>query len=175
MMDRKFKFSFPERNVQDSIVFSMVSEFKIEPSILRAAIDDDGCGILILRLKGPDELVEKALRYAEDQDVEIDELGDHIMRDEQRKGSIIRAILQVLAIVNQIIAGIGKSSFASADWYQWLSVGVLIAISLVNMWENVDITKLATFGTKLVDALQDGKITIEEAQGFLEKKEEEKE
>jgi NAD-dependent dihydropyrimidine dehydrogenase PreA subunit len=28
--------------------------------------------------------VEKALRYAEDQDVEIDELGDHIMRDEQR-------------------------------------------------------------------------------------------
>ena len=39
-MDRKFKFSFPERNVQDSIVFSMVSEFKIEPSILRAAIDD---------------------------------------------------------------------------------------------------------------------------------------
>lgn len=92
-----------------------------------------------------------------------------------RKGSIIRAILQVLAIVNQIIAGIGKSSFASADWYQWLSVGVLIAISLVNMWENVDITKLATFGTKLVDALQDGKITIEEAQGFLEKKEEEKE
>ncbi len=83
-MDRKYKFTFQERNVQDSIVFSMVSEFKIEPSILRAAIDDDGCGILILRLKGPDELVEKALRYAEDQDVEIDELGDHIMRDEQR-------------------------------------------------------------------------------------------
>ena len=83
-MDRKYKFTFPERNVQDSIVFSMVSEFKIEPSILRAAIDDDGCGILILRLKGPDELVEKALRYAEDQDVEIDELGDHIMRDDQR-------------------------------------------------------------------------------------------
>ena len=83
-MDRKYKFTFPERNVQDSIVFSMVSEFKIEPSILRAAIDDDGCGILILRLKGPDELVEKALKYAEDQDVEIDELGDHIMRDEQR-------------------------------------------------------------------------------------------
>ena len=83
-MDKKYKFTFLERNVQDSIVFSMVSEFKIEPSILRAAIDDDGCGILILRLKGDDELVEKALRYAEDQDVEIDELGDHIMRDEQR-------------------------------------------------------------------------------------------
>ena len=81
-MDRKFKFSFPERNVQDSIVFSMVTEFKVEPSILRAEIDDDGCGVLILRLKGDEELIEKALRYAEDQDVEIDELGDHIMRDD---------------------------------------------------------------------------------------------
>lgn len=89
-----------------------------------------------------------------------------------RKGSIIRAILQVLAIVNQIVAVLGKSSFASADWYQWLSVGVLIAISLVNMWENVDITEFATFGTKLVDALQDGKVTLEEAKGLLEKQEE---
>ena len=40
--------------------------------------------MLILRLRGDDELIEKAIRYAEDQDVEIDELGDHIMRDEQR-------------------------------------------------------------------------------------------
>lgn len=83
-MDKKYKFSFPEGNVQDSIVFSMVTEFKVEPSILRAAIDDDGCGVLILRLKGDDELVEKALKYAEESGVDIDELGDHIIRDEAR-------------------------------------------------------------------------------------------
>ncbi len=74
-MDRKFKFSFPERNVQDSIVFSMVSEFKIEPSILRAAIDDDVCGILILRLKGDDELIDRALEFAIKSGVVVDELG----------------------------------------------------------------------------------------------------
>ena len=83
-MDKKYKFSFPEGNVQDSIVFSMVTEFKVEPSILRAAIDDDGCGVLILRLKGDEELVEKALKYAEESGVDIDELGDHIIRDEAR-------------------------------------------------------------------------------------------
>ncbi len=83
-MDKKYRFSFPEGNVQDSIVFSMVTEFKVEPSILRATIDDDGCGVLILRLKGDDELVEKALKYAEESGVEIDELGDHIIRDEER-------------------------------------------------------------------------------------------
>ena len=83
-MDKKYRFSFPEGNVQDSIVFSMVTEFKIEPSILRAAIDDDGCGVLILRLKGDDDLVKNALRYAEESGVTIDELGDHIIRDEAR-------------------------------------------------------------------------------------------
>ena len=81
-MDKRFRFSFPSSNVEDSIVFSMVSEFRVEPSILRAGIDEDGCGVLILRLKGDDERVEKALKYAEDYGVEIDELSDHIIRDE---------------------------------------------------------------------------------------------
>ena len=83
-MDRRYRFSFPSSNVEDSIVFSMVSEFRVEPSILRAGIDEDGCGVLILRLKGDDELVEKALKYAEESGVDIDELGDHIIRDEER-------------------------------------------------------------------------------------------
>ena len=83
-MDKKYRFIFPESNVQDSIVYSMVTECKIEPSILRAGIDDDGCGVLILRLKGEEELIEKALKFAEDNGVVIHELGDHIMRDEQK-------------------------------------------------------------------------------------------
>ena len=84
MMDKKYRFIFPESSVQDSIVFSMVTECKVEPSILRAGIDDDGCGVLILRLKGDEELVRKALKFAEDNEVVIQELGDHIMRDEKK-------------------------------------------------------------------------------------------
>ncbi len=81
-MDKKYKFSFPEGNVQDSIVFSMVTEYKVEPSILRAEIDEDGCGVLILRLKGDDKLIEAALDYAEKSGVVINELDKHITRDE---------------------------------------------------------------------------------------------
>ena len=81
-MDKKFKFRFAESNVEDSIVFSMVTEFKIEPSILRAEIDDNGCGVLILRLRGDDSKVEKAIEYAENAGVIIDELGEHITRDD---------------------------------------------------------------------------------------------
>lgn len=82
-MDRKYRFIFPEDNVQDSIVYSIVTECKIEPSILRAGIDEDGCGVLILRLKGDEERIERALSIAESNGVIINELGDHIMRDEK--------------------------------------------------------------------------------------------
>ena len=84
MIDKKYKFSFSERNVQDSIVFSMVTEYRIEPSILRAEIDDDGCGVLILRLKGEDDKVEDALKFAADSGVVINELRDHITRNEAK-------------------------------------------------------------------------------------------
>ena len=83
-MDKKYKFSFPEGNVQDSIVFSMVTEYKVEPSILRAEIDEGGCGVLILKMKGDDALIEKALEFAEKSGVEIHELGEHIVRDEKK-------------------------------------------------------------------------------------------
>ena len=83
-MDKKFKFRFPEGNVQDSIVFSMVTEYKVEPSILRAEIDDNGCGVLILRLKGDDELIDRALEFAIKSGVVVDELGEHIVRNEKK-------------------------------------------------------------------------------------------
>ena len=83
-MDKKYKFSFPENSVQDSIVFSMVTEFKVEPSILRAEIDEDGCGVLILRLRGEDDRINAALKYAEESGVVINELGKHITRDEEK-------------------------------------------------------------------------------------------
>ena len=84
MVDKKFKFSFPEGNVQDSIVFSMVTEYKVEPSILRAEIDDNGCGVLILRLKGDDELIDRALEFAIKSGVVVNELGEHIVRNEKK-------------------------------------------------------------------------------------------
>ena len=83
-MDKKYKFSFPEGNVQDAILYSLVKKYKVEPSILRAEIDEDGCGVLILRLKGEDDRIGKALDFAVKSGVTINELGDHIIRDESR-------------------------------------------------------------------------------------------
>ena len=87
------------------------------------------------------------------------------------KGTILRTILMILTLANQIVALIGKSSFASADWYQWLSFGLTLAVMLVSYWYNNDWTKLAQKARDIFDAMKDGKITEEEADKLLEKKE----
>lgn len=82
-MDKKYKLMFSDAEVQESIVYELVSKFNIEPSILRAEIQGSG-GILILRIKGEDANVKKALAYLAEKDVEFEGLGKHITRDKDR-------------------------------------------------------------------------------------------
>lgn len=85
------------------------------------------------------------------------------------KGTILRTVLQILAYANQIVAIFGSSSFASAEWYQWLSVGLTFAITIVTWWYNNDFTSAAQWGTRVLEALKDGKITEEEIKELLSK------
>ena len=85
------------------------------------------------------------------------------------KGTIIRSVALILAIINQVIAVLGATSFASALWYQIVSIIVTIAIAFINAWENNDWTYFAKLGTKVLDALEDGKLTKEEVIEMLEK------
>lgn len=85
------------------------------------------------------------------------------------KGTIIRSTTLVLAMANQVIAIIGASTFANSVWYQIASVIVTVISSLVSAWENNDWTYFAKLGTGVLDALEDGKITVEEVQELLDK------
>lgn len=84
------------------------------------------------------------------------------------KGTIVRTILQVLAYANQIVALIGRTSFASADWYQWVSLVVTFLITTVTWWFNNDITSAAQWGTKVLNAIEDGVLTEEEVKELLD-------
>ena len=85
------------------------------------------------------------------------------------KGTIIRSAVLVLAIINQVIAVLGATSFASAMWYQIVSIIATIAAALISAWENNDWTYFAKLGTKVLDALEDGKLTKEEVIEMLKK------
>lgn len=84
-------------------------------------------------------------------------------------GTIIRSVTLVLAIINQVIAVLGSTSFASATWYQIVSIIATVLTALISAWENNDWTYFAKLGTKVIDALEDGKLTTEEVIEMLEK------
>lgn len=82
------------------------------------------------------------------------------------KGTAIRTLVLFVTIINQVVAFISKSSV----WYLGLSLAALIISAIIAYWENNDITPSAQLATKVLNALQDGKITTEEIQDLLEQK-----
>lgn len=79
-MEQKYKLTFTENNIQDSVAYVLVSKFNIEPSILKAEIEDDG-GMLILKLKGDESRIKAGIKYLSDAGIGINVLDKHITRD----------------------------------------------------------------------------------------------
>ena len=84
------------------------------------------------------------------------------------KGTLVRTIIQILAYANQVVALIGQTTFASAVWYQWVSFGVTLAITIISYWYNNDWTNFAKVSSEIFDMLKDGKITEDEVKKFLD-------
>jgi hypothetical protein len=82
------------------------------------------------------------------------------------KGTSIRTLALIVTIINQVIAFISHSSV----WYLGLSLAALIITAIIEWWENNDVTPSAQLATKVLNALQDGKITEDEVKGLIEKK-----
>ena len=83
------------------------------------------------------------------------------------KGTVIRVAALAAAILNQIVAVIGATSFADALWYQILSISATVITAIIAAWENNDFTYFARLATKVLDALQDGKITPDEVKNLF--------
>lgn len=87
--------------------------------------------------------------------------------------TIIFTIIQFLAYVNQVIAVLGQSSWASMAWYQWTSLIVTILITILTYWYNNDWSKLAQSTGDIYDMVKDGEITQTELEDFIKKHEKE--
>ena len=82
-MERKYKFQFSELEMQSSVTYTLVSRFDIEPNILKAEMDDSG-GVLILKLKGDEDDLNKAVEYVQSLGISVMELSKHITRDHDK-------------------------------------------------------------------------------------------
>ncbi len=84
-------------------------------------------------------------------------------------GTILRTILQILVYINQCIALFAKTSFASSVVYQWISFILTVVITAITYWYNNDWTSAAKTAHEVLDILKDGKVTKEEVTEFVNK------
>lgn len=83
------------------------------------------------------------------------------------KGTIIRISLLILSFINQIVAVIGVTTYASALWYQIFSVAFTLITSSICAWKNNDFTKLAQLSGDILKALKDKKLEEDEVKKLL--------
>lgn len=79
----------------------------------------------------------------------------------------IRLIAMGLAIVAtvvlEIIPGVNES-------WEWVSLISAFLLAVWNAWKNNDFTFAAKIGTRVMNAIKDGKITVDEVKDFLDTK-----
>jgi len=83
---------------------------------------------------------------------------------------IVRCVMQVIAIINQALAILGKGTLPFADnvVYQVLSVVLTATVGIWAAWKNNDITVAANIGSDIMHAIKDGKVSEEEAKKLLD-------
>jgi ferredoxin len=75
-------FHYPKSLIDTPIISQVAREFELDFNILRANITPDSEGLLVLELEGAADEVSRALQWAGDQGVSIQELEKDVVRDD---------------------------------------------------------------------------------------------
>ncbi len=81
----------------------------------------------------------------------------------------IRIIAMVLAIIATIVLHLIPGG---NNLVEWVSLIASFVLAVWNAWKNNDFTFAAKVGTKVMNAIKDGKITVDEIEALLDTKDE---
>jgi ferredoxin len=81
MYAHRIVLHFPKTIVEQPLICHLAKEFDIEFSVLRAQIESDSGGMMVLGLHGQERAVREALKYLEDRGVRIEPLQQDIRID----------------------------------------------------------------------------------------------
>lgn len=84
MISRRIVLHFPDRIVDQPIIYRLVKDYDLALSILKAQITPGKEGLLVMELSGEDRNYEQGLQYLRDMDVRIQPLSQDIVRNEVR-------------------------------------------------------------------------------------------
>ena len=76
--------NFSKRMVYKPIVYHLVKIFDLEPNILKAAINPNEEGLLVLELKGKRANYEKSLKFLKEQNIKIESVEQEIYKNEDK-------------------------------------------------------------------------------------------
>ena len=84
MVKIKLVLHFPKEITEQPIIYKLIKEYNLVFNILKAKVDPDEGGLLVLELSGEDEDYTKGVEYLEKLGVKIQPLEKDINRDEEK-------------------------------------------------------------------------------------------
>jgi L-aspartate semialdehyde sulfurtransferase ferredoxin len=78
MKTKRYVLTFPPEEVERPYIYQLVTEYDIMPNILRARIDPQDVGHMVVELKGKASALKRGLKYLHDQGVRVEPLGQEI-------------------------------------------------------------------------------------------------
>lgn len=84
MIKRKLVLHFPKEKTGQAIIYHLVKEHNLVSNILKAKIDPEEGGLLVLELSGEDEDYAKGVEYLEGLGIKLQPLEKDINRDEKK-------------------------------------------------------------------------------------------
>ncbi|MCQ2070050.1 MAG: 4Fe-4S binding protein [archaeon] len=83
-MECKYKIEFEEGAAQESVTYILVSEFSLKPNVLKAEIDGDGSGKMLISLKGEEDDIVEGMEKLKSMGFKVTEFEGHITHDMDR-------------------------------------------------------------------------------------------
>lgn len=84
MISKRIVLRFPNRLVDQPIVYKLVKDYNLEFNILKAYVTPREEGLLVLELKGEDEDYNKGISYLTGIGVRMQPLSQNIIRNNER-------------------------------------------------------------------------------------------
>lgn len=84
MKSKRIVLHFPQRLVDQPIVYRLIKDFNLQFNILKAYVTPQEEGLMILELTGEDKDFEKGMAYLKESGVKVAPLSEDIVRNESK-------------------------------------------------------------------------------------------
>jgi len=84
MVSKRIVLHFPQRLVDQPIVYKLIKDFDLKFNILKAFVTPDEEGLLVLELSGKKENFAKGVEYLQGSGVRIQPLSQDVIRNEAK-------------------------------------------------------------------------------------------